>query len=337
MLSRRSFQRASLSSAAMQATLDAVLAANDFDIVQVESSQMCGFNFGPRATIILDEHNIEYELLYRTYKTERSPLRKLFNLVEYRKFRTEEQRSWQSAAACVLTSPREELILHEHAPQTRTLVVPNGVDVDYFQADQVDQTHPIPGDGRAAAPSGAEQLVFVGVMHYRPNVDAAMYFIREVLPHIVRERPRATFTIVGGGAPEELRRLAGPNVVFTDVVPDTRPYVGRAAVVVVPIRMGSGTRLKVLEGLAMSRPMVSTSLGCEGIAAEHGKHLLVADQPVDFARSVLRILDDPALGQQLGRHGRELAERTYSWPSVLRQLELLMLAQSHPQAATPAA
>src|SRR5207253_2743843 len=146
---------------------------------------------------------------------------------------------------CVLTSDREE-------------AVPNGVDIDYFQptSDAVD----------------ADSMVYVGVTHYRPNVDAALYFIREVLPHVLRVRPSVRFTIVGGGAPEELQRLAGPNVVFTDTVPDTRPYVSRAAAFVVPLRMGSGTRLKVLEGLAMRRPLISTSLGCEGIDAVDGQH-----------------------------------------------------------------
>src|SRR5207245_4095187 len=128
---------------------------------------------------------------------------------------------------------------------------PNGVDIDSFQP--------------SLGVRDPNNVVFVGVMHYRPNVDAAMYFVREILPHLVRERPNLTFTIVGGGPPEELRRLAGKNVVLTDRVPDTRPYVARAGVSVVPLRMGSGTRLKVLEGLAMGSALVSTSLGCEGI------------------------------------------------------------------------
>src|SRR5439155_13424236 len=126
-------------------------------------------------------------------------------------------------------------------------------------------------------------------------VDAAMYFAREVLPLLLRERPNLTFTIVGGGAPEELRRLAGRNIFLTDTVHDTRPHVARAGVFVVPLRMGSGTRLKVLEGMAMGRPLVSTSLGCEGIATVDGEHLLVADDPASFAPGVLRLLDDPVL------------------------------------------
>jgi len=305
-----SFQWQSLESKAMQTAIDRLLAAERFDVIQVESSQMCGFEFKFPGPLLVDEHNIEYELLYRTFKTERSPLRKFYNWIEYRKFRHEEQRSWKRSDGCILTSDREEAILRQVATHTPTLVVPNGVDIDSFQP--------------SLGVRDPNNVVFVGVMHYRPNVDAAMYFVREILPHLVRERPNLTFTIVGGGPPEELRRLAGKNVLLTDRVPDTRPYVARAGVSVVPLRMGSGTRLKVLEGLAMGSPLVSTSLGCEGIDIVDGEHLVVADEPLAFARGVLRILDDPALASMLGRNGRALVESRYSWPSVLHQLETFM-------------
>ncbi len=265
LLSSASFQKQSLDSAAMQAAIDRLLATQRFDIIQIESSQMSAFDFSSAAPVLVDEHNIEYELLYRTFQTERSPVRKVYNWVEFQKFRREELRSWQQAAGCILTSEREEVILRRHVPQVPTLVVPNGVDVDYFS--------PLPVE------PDRDSIVFLGVMHYRPNVDAALYFAREILPHILRVRPTARFTIVGGGPPDKLRRLAGPSIEVTGRVPDTRPYVSRAGAFVVPLRMGSGTRLKVLEGLAMARPLVSTSLGCEGIAAVDGEHLLVADEP----------------------------------------------------------
>jgi len=314
LFSPASFQWQSLESAAMQATLDRVLAQADFDVIQVESSQMAGFTFNSPAVFLVDEHNIEYELLYRTFKTERSPLRKLYNWIEYRKFRQEEQSSWKGSDGCIVTSDREELILQHHAPNTPSLVVPNGVDVDFFQ--------PSP------ATVDPNSIVFVGVMHYRPNVDAAMYFSREILPLLIRERPNIKFTIVGGGPPEELRRLASKNIEVTGRVPDTRPYVSSSGACVVPLRMGSGTRLKVLEGLAMGRPLVSTSLGCEGIETINGEHLLVADEPAAFARSVLRILDDPALASGLATKGRALVEAHYSWPSVLKDLESFMRQSS---------
>ncbi len=320
LFSSDSFQWQSLESMAMQTAIDSLLATEHFDIIQVESSQMAGFEFKSSVPLLVDEHNIEYELLYRTFATERSAVRKFYNWVEYRKFRHEEQRSWKQSDGCILTSDREETILRRHSPRTPTLVVPNGVDIDSFQ--------PTPGI------RDPNSVIFVGVMHYRPNVDAAMYFAREIMPRLLRERPKLTFTIVGGGPPDELKRLASENIVLTDRVPDTRPYAARAGVVVVPLRMGSGTRLKVLEGLAMGCPLVSTSVGCEGITIEDGEHLLVADDPAAFARSVLRLLDDGALASRLGGNGRALVEERYSWPSVLRQLEAFMRTSCRP--STPA-
>ena len=138
-----------------------------------------------------------------------------------------------------------------------------------------------------------------GLMKYRPNVDGATFFVREILPRIVQVRPGATFYVVGGEPAPEVLRLAGPNVVVTGGVDDVRPYVHKAAVFVVPLRVGSGTRLKVLEGLSMGKPMVSTALGCEGIDVVAGEHLLVADQAAPFADAVLALMDDPARSRQL--------------------------------------
>ena len=105
-------------------------------------------------------------------------------------------------------------------------------------------------------------------MHYRPNIDGAAYFVREILPHILASRPDIVFYIVGAGATDEVMRLASDNVVVTGTVPDVRPYVYKSAVFVVPLRMGGGTRLKVLEGMSMAKAVVSTSLGCEGMMSQ---------------------------------------------------------------------
>lgn len=307
LVSRRSFQSRSLHSSTMQVKINELLAQQPWDIIQVESSQMSGFDFGRHSLVLLDEHNIEYELLYRMYRTEKAPVRRLFSGVEYAKFRREEQRSWQRADGCILTSEREEKILRRFQPGKPTTVAPNGVDVAYFQASP---TPPTPG-----------HIVMTGLMRYRPNIDAAIYFVQDILPHIHRVRPDATFTIVGAGPPDEVIRLAGSRVVVTGTVPDVRPYVNDAALLVVPLRMGSGTRLKVLEGLAAAKPLVSTSLGCEGIHVRHDEHLLIADSPDAFADAVLRLLDDAALATRLGRYGRALVEREYSWQRVIGDLE----------------
>jgi sugar transferase (PEP-CTERM/EpsH1 system associated) len=307
LLSPVSFQRRNLTSSAMQHKLDEICAQHNYDVVQVESSQLAGYRFDPRAAVVLDEHNIEYELLYRMYASDRSPVRRAYNWLEYRKFRSEEIRSWKEATGCVMTSAREREMVREVSGKKAVTVVPNAVDVHNF----------VPSD----APVDSDSVVMTGLMRYRPNSDAALFFLREVMPLILTRRPNLVFYVVGAGPPEELKRLAGSNVVVTDTVLDVRPYVHKAAVFVVPLRMGSGTRLKVLEGLAMAKPMVSTSLGCEGIDVRHGEHLLVADEPAHFADAVLKLMSEPELGARLGRTGRELVLQQYSWETVVEELE----------------
>ena len=302
-----SFQTRSLRSPAMQQRLHALQAQEPFDIIQTESSQMCGFDFGNHSLVLLDEHNLEYELLYRMYLSERSPGRRLYNWLEYVKFRKEEQNCWKRADGCILTSSREEEILRKEEPGKPTRTVPNGVDIEYFS----------PMEGMP----DPESIVFTGLISYRPNTDAVLYFVQDILPLIRQKRPNVVFTIVGMGPPEEIKRLAGPNVVVTDAVPDVRPYVAKASVVVVPLRMGSGTRLKVLEGLSMGKPMVSTSLGSEGITVRDGEHLLLADTPETIAKSVLCLMENRELATKLGKKGRKLAEQEYSWTSVGQTLE----------------
>jgi glycosyltransferase involved in cell wall biosynthesis len=320
--SRRSYQRRNLYSQAMQGKLDELVARKPYDIIQIESSQLAGFAFDPRAKVILDEHNIEYELLYRMYRTERAVVRRLYNWVEFTKFKREEVRTWHQVTGCVATSQREADIIREAVPFTPTTVIPNAVDVEYFR----------PSDTSA----DGSVIVMTGLMHYRPNIDGAMYFVREILPRILASRPNMVFYVVGAGAPPEIKRLASSNVVVTDTVPDVRPYVRKAAVFVVPLRMGGGTRLKVVEGLSMQKAVVSTSLGSEGIDVIHGTHLLIADQPDEFADAVLQLLRDRALAERIGREGRSLVESRYTWDTVVSQLEGFydrLLAAGAPAAA----
>jgi glycosyltransferase involved in cell wall biosynthesis len=291
----------------MSDLVNELLARERFDLVQFESSQLASFRLVSNAPWIIDEHNLEYELLRRMYETERSPLRKLFNWTEYRKFRREERSSWSGADACVVTSERERAVIVSQAAHTPVHVSPNGVDLDYF-APADDEVDP-------------NRLVFTGLMSYRPNIDAVTFFVQRILPLILAEKPDVVFEIVGQGPPPEVRRLEGLSVRVVGAVPDTRPYVRRAAAFVVPLRMGSGTRLKILEGLAMEKGLVTTSLGCEGIDVTDGEHLLVADSDSEFARATLTLIDDVELASRLGRTGRAMVEHSYSWSSIVAELE----------------
>jgi glycosyltransferase involved in cell wall biosynthesis len=268
---------------------------------------MAGFDFGRHATVVLDEHNLEYELLARGAAVEPSMPRRLFKLLEGAKVRREEIRTWKRVDGCLLVSSREQAEVRRIVPRLPTAVVPNGVDLDYFRpAGSVD----VP-----------DQLVFTGLMTYRPNADGVVHFIRETLPLVRRARPKVILTLVGWGLPDELKPLLRDGVHHTGLVDDVRPYLAAASVVVVPLRFGGGTRLKVLDALAMSKPLVSTSLGCEGIDAVHGEHLLIADDPATFADSVVRLLDDRPGAHAMGRRGRQLMEQRYGWETSLHELE----------------
>ena len=307
LFSHRSFQGRYLYSDAMQQKLDALCAGPAFDIIQVETSQLMTFSFDQRSAVVVVEHDIGYELLGRIAMAERSFLRRVYNSAEARKYKREEIDRWTQAAACVVTSAREVPILRGNGVTSPVLTAPNGVDVEYFA----------PSD----AAHDPDTLVMTGLMRTRPNIDAAAFFVRDILPNILVRRPNARIYIVGGDPPDEVKRLASANVVVTGGVPDVRPYVSKAAVVVVPLRMGGGTRLKVLEGLAMRKPMVSTSLGCEGIDVNHEEHLLIADDPVHFADAVLRIMDGPSAGRALADNGYALVHGRYRWAFIVEQLE----------------
>ncbi len=309
--SRHGFHARWLYTPEMQTTIERICLERRFHVAQLESSLLSAFRFPDEVRLVLDEHNIEYEVFERMNKGERSLLRRSFYRLEQARFRRFEERSWREVAGCVVTSDREAEIVAAAAPETPTAVVPNGVDLEYFAP--------------SVSPIEPRTLVFNGVLDYRPNLDAAYFMVDEILP-LVRERYRdAKLTIVGRGAdPAEVRRLERSGVTLTGEVPDVRPHLASAAVVVVPIRMGGGTRLKVVEGLAMGKAMVTSTLGCEGINVVDQRDLLIADSPEGFAASVVRLFEDPALGVRLGSAGRVLMEAEYSWASAGRKLETLL-------------
>jgi glycosyltransferase involved in cell wall biosynthesis len=202
-------------------------------------------------------------------------------------------------------------------------VVPNGVDVNHFSPNGTSLSSDCP------------EIVFVGDLRYRPNSDGVAWFCREVLPLIRSLLPNLVFTVVGRaeGMRRALARYAGVTV--TGWVPDTRPYVRRATVSVVPLRSGSGTRFKILEGLAMGAAVVSTTAGQEGLEVESGRHLLIADTQADFASAVMRLVGDSGERRRLGMAGRQLVEARYGWPRISQELEGVYQAVTRQPAQDP--
>jgi glycosyltransferase involved in cell wall biosynthesis len=189
-------------------------------------------------------------------------------------------------------------------------VVPNGVDLDEYTSYN--------------GPVQPFDLVFTGKMDFRPNVDAMLWMGRDVWPLIRHRRPEARMAIVGQRPHprlEPLREEAG--ITITGWVPDVRPYIAGATVYVAPLRVGGGTRLKLLQAMAMDAAIVATSLGAEGFPVANGRELLLADTPGDFAQAVLNLLEDPEQRTQLGRVARRFVEATYGWDALVPELEAL--------------
>jgi sugar transferase (PEP-CTERM/EpsH1 system associated) len=285
----------------MQAALDDMLARDHYDAVLFESILMAGYQLPTGMKVIIDEHNLEFEVSQRTYGQEKPSLRKWFNRREYRLLKQGELERCRNADLVVVTSEREQVVLQRLLPESTVAVVPNGVDLEMFTQD----------DARQGCP---HQIVLTGTMDYYPNTQAALFFAKRCWPTIRREVPDATWQIVGRNPPPEVQRLARlPGVSVTGWVPDVRPYLASAAVAIAPLLVGGGTRLKILEAFAVQKAVVSTSLGCEGIAVEPGKHLMVEDQPEAFARAVITLLRYPEQRAAYGAAGRTLVEAAYSW------------------------
>jgi glycosyltransferase involved in cell wall biosynthesis len=185
-------------------------------------------------------------------------------------------------------------------------VSPNGVDTQAYQM--------LPES------SGDPALLFVGNMGYRPNIDAMTYFCREVLPRIRWAIPNVELWIVGINADAEVQRLAGDGVHVTGRVEDVTPYYERCAACVVPLRAGSGTRLKIVEAMAFGRPVVSSGIGCDGLDVVDEEHLLIADDPELFAEQSIRVLTDRGLRQALTHNARCLVVNRYDWEVVAEEL-----------------
>jgi sugar transferase (PEP-CTERM/EpsH1 system associated) len=305
---------------AYAAALRRLLHTGYFDVVQAESIEMAPYGLlaAGRARLVLDEFNAEYVLqrraalsdMRRLLRQPRTWLAAPYSLVQWRKLAGYERRVLRHYDHVLAVSEEDRRALLRLERRAQVAIVPNGVDTDVFAPGAVAET----------AQPGC--IVFTGTLDYRPNVDAALWFVREVLPLIRAQQPAARLLLVGRSPSPAVRALHdGAAVRVLPDVPDVRPFIAGAAVYVVPMRIGGGVRLKLLEALAMQAAVVSTQMGAEGLPDLRGdEHLLLADTPRAFAAAVLRLLDDAALRQRLGAAGRTLAQR-YDWRAIVPRLE----------------
>jgi len=244
---------------------------------------------------------------------------KVLDSLEAAKLRRYEQAKMSLYDAFVACTEADAAIIRRDVPQMPYLVVPNGADLSSFSPTTGQSTEPM--------------LLYVGAMHYYPNIDAVHYFFETMFDRIREAVPSVQVQIVGHSPPPDIQELARhPGIQVTGSVDDVRPYYSSAAVFIVPLRLGGGTRLKIVEAMAMGLPVVSTSVGAEGLQLRDGQDILLADDPISFADATLRLLTDPALRQSLAQNARQAAQQ-YDWDKLAEPYVELVLGLASRQGA----
>jgi glycosyltransferase involved in cell wall biosynthesis len=262
--------------------------------------------------VILFQHNVESMIWRRRVEQAGDSLRRFYLQLQARRMFAYEKQVCRRCGFVLAVSDIDSKLMREMFGVTRVASVPTGVDTEYF-------TPP-------ANPEPVADLVFVGSMDWAPNVDGVQWFIEEILPLIRAVRPELRFLVVGRSPDARMQALAreNPGVQFTGTVPDVRPYLWGATASVVPLRIGGGTRLKIYESMAAKVPVVSTTIGAEGLPVRHQEHFLAADDPQSFAQACLRYLDDELYRRRIAETARQYVSASFSWDSVARQFEKLL-------------
>jgi glycosyltransferase involved in cell wall biosynthesis len=282
----------------------------DFDIVLIEHGSMGlyleALPAGLRKRTAWVLHDIDFDKFMRIAHIERRKNAKTRAWIH-----ATMMRRWQPHFAglfglCVTMSEADRRLLLSANSSLRVEVSPNGVDTNRYR--------PLPDEADTA------EMIFIGNMAYPPNADAAVYFSQEVLPLIRKEVADAKLWIVGINPTASVLRLGGNGVVVTGGVPDVVPYYGRSKVCVVPLRAGSGTRLKILEAMALGRAVVSTSIGCEGLDLVDGEHILIADNAGLFAKQVVNLLTHNELRSRITKKAREFVVASCDWDAIAHKL-----------------
>ena len=311
----------------MQKLVKELVSDTDFDVIHADQLTMLQFALrgvtasrGKKPKVILDAHNAVWTILERLQENARWFLKpvlcveagrvkryegKLLTVVDHLLVVTDVDRDGFESAFRGL-----KLSANEHVAPIS--VVPIAVDTKQLQ--------PI------RRRPGSKNIVTLGTLHYPPNADGIRWFFKEVFPLIRQGVPDAKLTIIGKNPPADFLDMAAhhPDAFeVTGYAPDLVPYLNESALVVVPVRAGGGMRVRILEAFAYAMPVVTTTMGLEGIQAEPGKDVLVADSPADFANSVIRLLNDNALQLELSANGRCLAEAKYDWKVTLKGLDCI--------------
>jgi len=309
----------------MRREIERLLKEQTFDVMVCDFLQP-SVNVPPNLDVatVLFQHNVEAMIWKRHYEIQKNPVKRAFLYDQWRKTWRYERSACRKFDLVVAVSAADEKQMREEYGLKRAAAVPTGVDIDYF------------------SPSGAiapenHNIVFTGSMDWLPNEDAMQYFIRELLPLVRKEIPDVTLTVVGRNPYASLVELSksDKSIVVTGRVDDVRPYIEKAAVYVVPIRIGGGTRLKIYEAMSMGKPVVSTTVGAEGLPVTNNEELVLADSASDFAAALIRVFRDREWAAALGERAAKLVREKFGWRGVAESFAALCAeAANSPQKGT---
>ncbi|HWQ93588.1 MAG TPA: glycosyltransferase [Clostridia bacterium] len=277
----------------------------DIDVVELQHLNTAAYlPYAAGAPVILREHNVEYKVWERHGQHARSIMERMFVRLCTPRIRHYEARMAERFARCITVSKADERYLRKIAPGAKVLTIPSGVDTEYFA----------PLTNIAEEPC---TMVLTGSFEWKPKQHNLRVLATEIFPRIKAKLPEAKLYIVGKGVPETLRREVEANgAVVTGPVPDVRPYVHSATLVLNYLESGGGIALKVLEAMAMRKPVLSNALGCEGIDVSAGKDAVIADGVQEFADSAVLLLGNRSLRDDLANSGYEMVKRKYAWSQL---------------------
>ncbi|MYF97989.1 glycosyltransferase [Candidatus Poribacteria bacterium] len=284
-----------------------LLASETYDLVHYEMFHTAQFYTETNLPSVLSQQNVDSAIWHRLTGETSNLFYKCAYWTQRRAFQRYERVLSPRFDAVTCTSDIDAKVFQQFCGDDVVKVIPNGVDVSHYQPDFASE-----------APA---HLIYIGSMDWYPNEDAVSFFAEEVLPQVQKNVPDVKFSIVGGNPSARVQQLADrEGVEVTGRVPEIKPYFAEATVFVVPLRIGSGTRLKILEALAMGKAVVSTTVGAEGLALRDGEEILIADDPIDFAKAVIKLLTNPPLRKQIGEKGRASVEQDYDWRNIGKKL-----------------
>ena len=284
-----------------------LLSTETFDIVHYEMFHTAQFHTETDLPSVLSLQNVDSAIWHRLQNKTETLFSKWVYWNQKRAFQRYERELSPKFDVVTCTSEVDAAVFERYCAEGTVKVIPNGVDVTHFFPDP--------------ASEASTHLIYIGSMDWYPNEDAVSFFAEEIFPQIQSNVPDVNFTIVGGNPSERVQRLADmEGVIVAGPVPEIKPYFAYVTVFVVPLRIGSGTRLKILEALAMGKAVVSTTVGAEGLALRDDEEILIADEPDTFANAVTRLLTDRELRQRIGMNGRVRVEQDYDWRSIAERL-----------------